>query len=273
MRTRSPYLYIIIIAIIVVGGLGFYKLYQTANRLPENEIEDIQEDTNSSPAKETIPPSTPSDNEETAPITPSQDKDNSTPLSFVNHAVPFTSQAPTGQWDDDRQQDGCEEASALMAMAWVKGETLTSQKALEEILAISDYEQATYGEYRDVSLTDVENWIFKDYFKYTKVKRVDHITANDIIKALQGGGVVLLPLNGQKLGNPNFTPPGPERHMLLVRGYDPKTQEFITNDPGTRKGSGYRYSVMTIMESILVYPTGHHEPADAGLKSMLVVTK
>lgn len=270
MRNRSSYLYVIILVIIVVGGVGFYKLYQHSTRLPETPT-NYEEETTDTVAEETPAVEQPSDDKKDPPI--SEPATGQTPLTFVNHAVPFTSQAPTGQWEDQRQQDGCEEASALMAMAWAKGEQLSSQKALEEILAISDYEQATYGEYRDVSLRDVENWIFKDYFKYNKVKLVEHITANNLIKALQDGGVVLLPLNGQKLGNPNFSPPGPERHMLLVRGYDPKTQEFITNDPGTRKGSGYRYSVRTIMDAILVYPTGYHEPADASLKNMLVVTK
>jgi hypothetical protein len=192
---------------------------------------------------------------------------------FVNQAVPFTSQAPTGQWSDERQQDGCEEASALMAMYWVQGKSLSSQEALTKILDISDYEQKTYGEHRDISLNDVNDWILKDYFKFSKASVVMNIHATDIIKEINSGNIILLPMNGQKLHNPYFTAPGPERHMILVRGYDSTTDEFITNDPGTKRGEGYRYSAETIMQAILVYPTGSHEPADESLKGMIVIKK
>src|SRR3989344_1252246 len=68
--------------------------------------------------------------------------------------VQFTSQAPNGDWDDQRQQDGCEEASSLMAVRWANRQSLTSSEALEEILAVSDYEQATYGNYHDTNAQD-----------------------------------------------------------------------------------------------------------------------
>jgi len=194
-------------------------------------------------------------------------------IKTINQNVPFTSQAPTGQWEDERQQDGCEEASALMAMYWVQGKSLSSQEALTKILAISDYEQKTYGEYRDISLPDVRDWIFKDYFKNNNVEIQMHIKDTDIIKQLIAGNIILLPMNGQKLHNPYFTSPGPERHMIVIRGYDPETDEFITNDPGTKRGEGFRYSVNTIMNAILVYPTGYHLPADENIKSMLVIKK
>lgn len=200
-------------------------------------------------------------------------KDEQSTIKINNHSVPFTSQAPTGQWDDERQQDGCEEASALMAMSWIQGKSISKQEALTNILAISDYEQKNYGEYRDIGLTDVRDWIFKDYFKYDKVDVQMNIKDTDIIKQLSAGNIVLLPMNGQKLHNPYFTAPGPERHMIVIKGYDSETDEFITNDPGTKRGEGYRYSAQTIMQAILVYPTGYHLPADETLKGMLVVTK
>jgi len=221
------------------------------------------------PAEEPIiPPSLPSSSElppakEPAPVAG----------SLVNYSVPFTSQAPSGEWDDERQQDGCEEASALMAMRWVQNQPLSSAEARREILAISDYEQKQYGEYRDVSLADVRDRIFKDYFKYDAVEVKMNITAPDIIAALSSGAVIIAPMNGQRLGNPNFTAPGPERHMLLIKGYDPDTQEFITNDPGTKNGANYRYSTNTIMDSILAYPTGYHEPINGEPKGILIVRK
>src|SRR5437016_6068593 len=44
---------------------------------------------------------------------------------FVNLPVPFTVQAPFADWQDPRQEDACEEASALMAVYWAQEKTLT----------------------------------------------------------------------------------------------------------------------------------------------------
>ena len=93
----------------------------------------------------------------------------------------------------------------------------------------------------------------------------------DIKKALSENRLVIVPTDGQKLKNPNFTQPGPPRHMLVIVGYDDTTREFITNDPGTRKGEGYRYSQDVLYEAILDYPTGKHLPVTSSDKVMLTV--
>jgi len=31
--------------------------------------------------------------------------------------------------------------------------------------------------------------------------------------------------------------------MIVIRGFDPATKEFITNDPGTKRGEFYRYDI------------------------------
>ena len=79
---------------------------------------------------------------------------------------------------------------------------------------------------------------------------------------LEAGHLVIIPTNGQALKNPNFTLPGPERHMLVVKGYDYETEEFITNDPGTRNGADYRYKKDLLFEAIRNYKTGFHEDFD-----------
>ncbi len=187
--------------------------------------------------------------------------------------VPFTSQAPFGGWSDQRQQDGCEESSSLMAVRWVAGKPLSKDEALKEILGASDYILKKYGEYRDISAADTVAWILNDYFKYSKVALKKNITVDDIVAELNRGNVVLTPMDGQMLHNPNFTPPGPPRHMLVIRGYDPERKVFITNDPGTRKGEGYEYSAKVLFEAIRDYPTGYHEPIAKIEKNMIVVWK
>jgi hypothetical protein len=187
--------------------------------------------------------------------------------------VPFTSQAPFGDWNDQRQQDGCEEASALMAMKWVRGEGLTKDEALKAITGTSDFLQKKYGEYRDIAPADMIEWIFNDYYGYKKAYLVEDITPGDIIAELNQGRLVLTPMNGQIMHNPNFRAPGPPRHMIVIRGYDPATEEFITNDPGTRNGEGYRYDAQVLFEAIRDYPTGYHETIFEIKKTMIVVEK
>jgi hypothetical protein len=185
--------------------------------------------------------------------------------------VPFTSQAPFGEWSDKRQQDGCEETSVLMAVSWARGEKLSRASAKKEILAVAEYEKNKYDSFVDTNSKDTVKRIIKGYFNYEKAKAVENITINDIKIELYKGNLVLVPCNGRKLGNPNYTPPGPERHMLVIRGYDPVKKEFITNDAGTRKGEKYRYKEDVLYKAIEDYPTGDHEPIKEEKKSMIVV--
>lgn len=192
----------------------------------------------------------------------------------INLAVPFTSQAPLYEWKDQRQQDGCEEASVLMAMAWVKGEAgLTPAEWKERIVALADWEQEKYGEHRDVSVPDTVDWMFKDYFSYDNVRSENITGVDQLVEVLEAGSILLVPVNGQALGNPNFTAPGPEHHFVIIKGYDYAAQEFITNDPGTRLGKDYRYPEEVIYEALRAYPTGYHDHYDEIRKQAIVVEK
>jgi hypothetical protein len=206
------------------------------------------------------------------PDTPAPEKSSST--SFII-PVPFTAQAPLGEWSDDRQQDGCEEASVAMAMAWVNGESnIAKEEWLARILALTDFEQKKYGEHRDVALKDVVSWMFNDYFSYEKVVIKPVASSSTILKELEQGNIVLIPTNGQALKNPNFKAPGPEEHMILIKGYDYKMGQFITNDPGTRRGENYHYSSEIIFNAIRPYETGYRLPfPEVLVKKMIVVKK
>jgi ribosomal protein L30/L7E len=187
--------------------------------------------------------------------------------------VPFTTQAPFGNWADPREENGCEEAAAAMAVSWARGQSLSKDQALKDIIGSSDYTLKKYGEYRDISAQNTVDWIFKDYFKYTKVTLVKNITVNDIVEELTKGNLVITPMNGQMMNNPYYKQPGPARHMLLIRGYDPATKEFITNDSGTRNGELYRYDATVLYAAIRDYPTGYHVIIPTIEKDMIVVSK
>jgi hypothetical protein len=185
--------------------------------------------------------------------------------------VPFTPQAPFAEWDNPIYQDGCEEAASLIAVRWVRGQSLSLEQADEEIVAASNYQTKEYGEYRDASAQDTADRIIKGYFGYDRVEVKRDITIEDIINELMRGNIVITPMNGQKLNNPFYTPPGPVRHMVVIRGYDRDKKEFITNDPGTRRGEGYRYDQEVLYNAIRDYHTGYHIPIEKEEKTMIVV--
>ncbi len=191
--------------------------------------------------------------------------------SIVLYEVPFTSQAPFGEWYDPKQQDGCEEASALMAVKWARGENLDRNIAKDEIISISDYQALYYQEYRDTSAADTKERIINKYFEYEDAEIKNNILISDIINELDSGNIIITPMNGRALGNPYFTPPGPDRHMLVIIGYDREKREFITNDPGTKRGENYHYNMEVLYNAIRDYPTGFHEEIIEVKKNMIVV--
>ncbi len=187
--------------------------------------------------------------------------------------VPFTSQAPRGNWKDPRYQHGCEEASVLMALRWARGRTLSVQQAEQQIKAMAAWQKKQYGGYVDTSAADTAERLIKGYAGYAHVDVKYDVGVDDIKVALHQGSVVLVPVNGRLLKNPNFTRPGPLQHMLLIRGYDDVSGEFITNDPGTRRGQGYKYSYEVLFNAMRDYPTGDHEEIKEVRKVMIVVEK
>ena len=197
----------------------------------------------------------------------------STTTKEILQKVPFSSQAPYGNWKDQRQQDGCEEISSIMAMKWVNNKPLTKDEALKEILNISDWEKKKYGEYRDISASSTLNWIIYDYFNYKKAKLKTNVSLNDIINELKKGNIVIAPINGQLLPNPNYTAPGPIHHMIVIVGYNKDKKIFITNDSGTRNGQSYKYNIDVFFKAINDYPTGYHKSNKKIEKNIIIISK
>lgn len=195
-----------------------------------------------------------------------------TSSEYVLLDVPFTVQAPFGGWADERQDYGCEEASILMAMHWVRDEPLSAVQAEQEIIAISEFEKEQYGDFHDTSAEDTLK-AMKAYFKYENAFVKYDIGIADIKAELARGNAVIVPLDGRKVGNPYYTQPGPPKHKLVIRGYDDAAQEFITNDPGTKRGEGYRYNYDVLENALVDYPTGINKPIIEMRTAMIVVQK
>lgn len=186
--------------------------------------------------------------------------------------VPFTVQAPFAEWKNPVYEYGCEEASIVMAMNWVSGKALTKKSASREIAALAAFEKKKYGYYEDSSAADVARLI-RDYYGYHSVSVQEDITVDDIIAELKKGNILIVPVNGQKVKNPYYTPPGPVEHMMVVRGYVPNTRELIVNDPGTRRGEAFRYPRAVLQAALQDYPSGFKEPIRETKKVMLVISK
>ena len=195
------------------------------------------------------------------------------PVSDVEFSVPFTAQAPFGNWKDPRQAQGCEEASSLMAVYWARGKDLSLKEAEEKIIEISEYEEEKYGEFYDTSAEDTLKRILEDYFEYSNAELFYDISIEDIKREIALGNIVVVPVNGQKLKNPFYTSPGPERHMLVVSGYDTTSGEFITNDSGTRRGENFRYKETILAGAMRDYKTGFKEPIGEVIRTAMIIVR
>jgi len=188
--------------------------------------------------------------------------------------VPFTSQSPFATWDED-ENAACEEASLIMAWHWFKDDIsgkINPTQAEEEIRKLIAFENEKYGNSVDTGAKDTAQ-TFKDYYKNTNILLRYDFTVNDIVEEISKGSIIIVPADGIALHNPNFKQPGPETHMLVIKGYDQSKKEFITNDPGTRKGQDYVYTYDILFNAIRDYPTGNHEVITGVRKAMLVVNK
>ncbi|NCU42162.1 MAG: hypothetical protein EOM19_05615 [Candidatus Moranbacteria bacterium] len=198
-------------------------------------------------------------------IPPIQEK--SLPIIFTDQSVPFVTQAPGGLWENPRYQDGCEEASLLMAILWM--EERKSVQPASELNALSLAMEERLGTFYDTSIEDT--FLFaNEYLPEETLFLRKEVTKEDIIEEILGGKIVGVTVNGQKLENPYFTLPGPLYHMIVIRGYDPETKEFITNDPGTRLGDGYRYQEDILFSAMQNYETGKKGQVFPGEKNMIV---
>jgi len=246
---------IILLIVIVLGfGVFFYFNKNNSNNVSDNnETEDSLEiiESGQEPEKE-------------------QKIEEYKQVESVLLNVPFVVQAPLANWDNPIFQDACEEAAILMAKYWLLGKDISSQQAYNEILKLAEFEQEKYGNYFDHSAEDVVQ-IIKDYIDYQEVYFKKDIDINDIKTELARGNLVVVPINGQAISNPYYSPPGPERHMLVIIGYNNKTKQFITNDSGTKNGKNYCYNQDVLFWSIRDYPTGHKIPIVRTEKAMIIV--
>lgn len=174
--------------------------------------------------------------------TNSDEGDHAAIPSKLQLTVPFTPQAPTANWDE-LHNEACEEASLIMANAYFNNISSLPPAIVEkEIDKLTKWQNETYGYHLSITTSETARMAEEVYKLNTEIVQFDEET---IKQALADNKLVVYPAMGQMLGNPNFTGEGPIYHMLVITGYD-GNDNFITNDPGTKRGLNYKYSYETL---------------------------
>ena len=160
--------------------------------------------------------------------------------------VPFTSQAPKGDWGSP-WDDFAEEAIMTMVRQWWKNEALLSVEQSEAtMLDIARYEEENIGNEGLLSIEQVQSSL-DDFFAIPS-QILDDPSVEQLKATLDEGSILIAPINGQVLLNPHYGNPAPENHMILIYAWEGDI--FITHDPGTRHGESVTYDQQKILESI-----------------------
>jgi len=174
-------------------------------------------------------------------------------LSFTNLTVPFTPQAPQADWSQP-WQDACEESSILMVDHFYASKTLDTETARQGILQVLKIKNGYFGWSYDENADKIVSLI-NNFFPW-EAKKIQNPTREQIKQEIDNGRPVILPTYGKALYNPFFLRGGPFYHVGVISGYDDKTQEFIVQEPGTRRGLDFRYSydrIETAMHDFLPF--------------------
>jgi Peptidase_C39 like family len=192
--------------------------------------------------------------------------DTSTKFTGINLAVPFSSQAPYGDWGAPYGQ-ACEEASAMLVDHFYKNTGLTPEIAKQELLKIVAWENKTFGYYEHTTAKETGRML-NEYFGYQRVEVNYDISLEDIKAQIMAGRPVIVPLAGRLINNPYYRQPGPIYHMLVIKGLT-KDGNFITNDVGTRRGANYVYNAKVLYDAIHDAPFGGGELTTSELEKYI----
>lgn len=232
----------------------------------DDDVEDLEasepqeEDVSEVPDTEPIQVDT--DVTESADAETSEDSD--IPGAY-NLAVPFTSQAPHANWDLP-YQEACEEASVLMVARYFDGESgvIDPDDADAALLRLVEFQLDMFGDYLDTTAEETRQML--DGYFNLQAYVVESPSVAQIKSEIAAGRPVIVPAAGQQLGNPFFSGAGPLYHMLVIKGYT--DDQFITNDPGTKRGNNYAYDIDVIMSAMGDWNDG--DPAN-GAKRVIFV--
>jgi hypothetical protein len=180
--------------------------------------------------------------------------------------VPFTTQAPTGNWEGN---ENCEEASAIMANSYLRGTrggTLPAVTVQDQITRLRNWERENFGYDANTGIEETARMIGAVFSLQTEL--INDYSADDLKRALYNHHPVLLPLNAHILNTEKYPTESRLYHMVVVRGYN--EQGFIIHDPGTVSGSDNIYTFNQLKQAAVDWNSAERK-FESGKKSALVV--
>jgi hypothetical protein len=166
-----------------------------------------------------------------------------TPPPQAQIDVPFTSQAPEGNWAEP-WQNACEETTIYMVSSFYAEDDIRRDEAVKRIREIFKVKNAEFSASKDESLATIQQLIEELGLPW-KADIVENPTVDDLKAELAAGRPIIVPVYAPDLGNHRY-----KYHVMVLTGYDDETGEFIVNDPGTQGGEGQRYKYDTFMGAI-----------------------
>lgn len=161
----------------------------------------------------------------------------------TNIDVPYTSQAPTGNWSEP-WKNACEETSIYMVSSFYADDPIKRDEAIKHIKKIIAAKNKEFNVSEDESLEKISELIKLLGLPWS-TEIVINPSLEDIKKQLASNQPIIAPVFAPAL---NYTAGGPDYHVMVLTGYDDKTSEFIVNDPSLGKGVRFKYDVF--MKSI-----------------------
>ena len=169
----------------------------------------------------------------------------------VSLPVPFTSQAPLGDWAT--HQHTCEEASLTMVDRYLHGDH--SGSLIDPQTANATINQITQWKPAQDLTTEQVGQVAQKYMGWAyKVLPAERVNMKD---ELALGRPLIIGVRTHGLGNSNY--PGyyshheqagwSVSHYLVVTGYD-ASDTYILNDPGISRGHGYHITYDQLMFAI-----------------------
>jgi hypothetical protein len=183
------------------------------------------------------------------------------PSVFIG--VPYTTQAPLGNWDA-AHEDYCEAAAMLMYGAYLRGDrrpVIPPAEADQRMAQIVQWERATWPGVLNLPLADVAQ-VGAHFYGAAPVLDPT-ATLAEVETILAAGHPVVIPLmthgapGGQRI-NPDY---GwlDVYHVLLITGYGPGY--LVTNDAGIGRGQSLRYSWSVLQAAMQAQvPVMHQQP-------------
>jgi len=184
--------------------------------------------------------------------------------------VPFTPQAPFGEWNDP-WQDFCEEAVILMLTKYYKSPSPTTIISKNEasglMLYIMSQEEKLLGYHKNTGAEDIAQML-KSVFEL-EAKVIEGASIEKIKEEILRYRPVIIPAAGRRLGNPYFQKGRPFYHTIIVIGYDDSDRTFIVHEPGTRFGKEYKYAQQTLFDAMADW--SHEEQKVIDRKVIVVI--